>query len=389
MTNFKYYGRIFPESKKFMNKNISRREWLIGGTVIAGSMLTSNIGLAQSWPEINKNPTPENPIRCAFNENVYGPSLKAKEAILGAYKEAHLYNFATQFELKKIISTMENLPQDHIAMESGSTPFLDKAAYVAKMHNGAILVPYPTYNSVIGTGQDIGAKIISVPVGDDMAINLDAMRAAMTDEVKLVYLCNPNNPIPTIIEKNALRDFCLEMSKKALVLVDEAYYEYADSPDYATMADLVQENKNIIVARTASKIHAFAGIRVGFAFAHPETLKLITGRFNLSMNYMALKGAIASYQDTEYQTFIKQKNKESMQILYNMFEDLKLEYIKSNSNFTFFNARRPSSEVEKRMKELGVLTGREFKPFTNWVRISTAKPEEMRYVTDIYRKEFG
>ncbi len=372
-----------------MTSEITRREWLAGGTLLAGSLIASNIAKAQTVMEPNLNPTPNNAIRAGSNENVYGPSLKAQEAMNKAMKTAHLYDFRSQFVLKKVISEIENIPEDHIAMANGSSPFLEKAGYVSRIQDGTVLAPYPTYNTLSSTARTLGGKVIDVPVDENMSVDLEAMRTAMTDEVKMIYICNPNNPIPTIIEKKALREFCIEMSKRAIIVIDEAYYEYVDNPDFSSMVDLVTEHKNIIVARTASKIHAFAGIRVGFAFAHPETLLLIAGRFNLSMGNVAMQGAIVSYQDTEYQNFIKQKNKESMAILYELFEDLNLPYIKSNTNFVFFKAGRPSKEIATELRKHGIMSGREFKPFTDWVRWSTVKPQEMQYVADTYKKLYG
>ena len=368
---------------------MTRREWLVGGTMLATGLMVSGIAKAQVFPDPISNPTMENPIRVGSNENVYGPSLKAQAAMEKAKAKAHLYNFWENRDLKQLIAKMENIPADHIGISTGSSPFLEKAGYIARFDNGAVLCPDPTYGSLPMMASRVGAKVIRVPVGDDMAISLDAMRAAMTDEVKVVYLCNPNNPIPTIIEKNALREFCLEMSKRALVIIDEAYYEYVDDPIYATMADLVVENQNIVVCRTASKIHAFAGIRVGFAFAHPETLKLLTPPFNLSVSYAGIMGAMASYQDTEYQDFVRAKNKESMQILYDVFDELGLEYIKSHTNFTFFNAGMPATELTKALEAYGVRGSRPFPPFMNWSRMSTVKPEEMRHVAKALKEILG
>lgn len=372
-----------------MTNSITRRDWLIGGSLIAGGLMTSNAARSQTFPTPNLNPTPENRIRCGSNENVYGPSLKAQAAMDKAKSKAHLYNFRAIGQLKDVISKMENIPADHIDMASGSSPFLEKAGYIARFDKGAVLCADPTYSTVSYAAQRLGCDVIRVPVGDDMAIDLEAMRSAMTDNVKVIYLCNPNNPIPTIIEKNALKDFCLEMSKRAIVIVDEAYFEYVDNPDFETMAPLVTEHQNIVVCRTASKIHAFAGIRVGFVFAHPDTLSLFAPPFNLSMNYMAMEGAIVSYQDIEYQNFIKQKNKQSMEILYAVFDELGLEHIKSNTNFTYFNAKRPSTEVAAAMREFGIEASRPFQPFTNWMRLSTAKPEEMVLVAEALRKVFA
>ena len=375
-----------------MADNITRRDWLAGTTAIAGSVILSKTAAsAQTVSLLNVNPTQENPLRMGFNENPYGQSEKARKAMIDAMDKSHQYNFFAIRQLFEVMVKQSGLPFENISFAAGSGQFLERLTYLNHIDGGAILTPTPTYGDVVRVGRALGSKIIEVPVGEDMAINLEAMRQAMTDEVKLIYICNPNNPIPTIVEKNALKEFCIEMSKKAVVLIDEAYYEYAGSPDYATMADLVTEHKNIVVLRTASKIHGFAGVRIGYAFSDPDMVKRMGNGFpiNMAMNYMAIRGAIESFQDTDYQNYVVQKNNEALDILYKMFDELDLPYIKSNANFTFFNAGRPSKEIENRMRELHIITGREFKPFTNWVRISTAKPEEVEYFTQVYKREFG
>ena len=306
-----------------MKTDITRREWLAGGTALAGSIVASQITSAQTVPTPNMNPTPQNPIRAGFNENVYGHSAKAKKVMLEAAEKAHLYDFFSQRNLKEVISKMENLPGDHIAIGNGSTPFLERAAYVCAIQQGKVLTSNPTYGSVPGTARALGVEVITVPVDENLSIDLEATRAAMTDDVKLIYFCNPNNPIPSIIEKTSLEEFCLEVSKKAMVVVDEAYYEYVRDDSYSTMAHLVKDNPNIIVLRTASKIHGFASVRVGFAFTHPDTMKKLMAFRSGTTSYPALMGAITSYKDTDYQKFVVDKNYESLEILYKMFEELR------------------------------------------------------------------
>ncbi len=374
-----------------MTKSITRREWLTGTTTAAatGLMLSTVSATAQSFMQPNINPTAKNPIRAHLNENAYGQSLKARKAIAAAADDSHKYAFESIFEFLALLTKLEDIPREYVMVGGGSTEFLEKAAVFNAIEGGDILLPTPTYGDIARFGRTLGSKLIEVPVGEDMAINLNAMREAMTDNTKLIYLCNPNNPIPSIIEKNALKEFCNEMSEKATVLIDEAYFEYVDNPSYESMISLVKENKNIIVTRTASKIHAFAGMRIGACYAHPDIIKKMFGLFTNTLNLPALRGAIESYQDMEYQAFLKQKNSENQQIIYKMLDDLDLEYVESNANFIFFNAGRPSSDVADTMKKHHILTGREFKPFTNWVRLSLTKPEEMQYFADIYRREFG
>lgn len=372
-----------------MTTNLTRREWLAGTAAASSILLPGAIASAQTFMQPNVNPTAENPIRAHLNENVYGQSLKARKAITDAADDSHKYAFQTIFQLLGLMAKLGDIPQEYVGIGAGSTEFLEKAAVFNALAGGDILLPTPTYGDIARFGRTLGSKLIEVPVGDDMAINLDAMRAAMTDNVKLIYLCNPNNPIPSIIEKNALREFCLEMSEKATILIDEAYFEYVDNPNYESMLSLVKENKNMMVTRTASKIHAFAGMRIGVCYAHPDIIKRMFGLFTNTLNMPAMRGAIESYQDMEYQAFLLQKNKECQNIIYKMLDDLGLEYVESNANFIFFNAGRSTKEVAETMKKYHILTGREFQPFPNWVRLSLTKPEETQYFTDMYRKEFG
>ena len=374
-----------------MTKKMTRRDWLTGSATAAATTiaLSGTKAAAQTFMTPNVNPTAENPIRAHLNENVYGQSLKARKAIADSADDSHKYAFQTLFQLLGLMAKLEDIPQEYVGLGAGSTEFLEKAAVFNAIAGGDILLPTPTYGDIARFGRTLGSKLIEVPVGDDMAINLDAMRAAMTKNVKLIYLCNPNNPIPTIIEKNALKEFINEYSDQATVLIDEAYFEYVDNDKYESMIGMVKENKNVIVTRTASKIHAFAGMRFGVCYAHPDIIKKMFGLFTNTLNLPAMRGAIASYQDIEYQTFLRQKNKECQMIVSNMLDDLNLEYVESNANFIFFNAGRPSTEVAEIMKKHHILTGRPFPPFTNWVRLSLSKPEEMQYFTEMYRKEFG
>ncbi|HPF45938.1 MAG: aminotransferase class I/II-fold pyridoxal phosphate-dependent enzyme [Alphaproteobacteria bacterium] len=375
-----------------MKNNITRREWLVGSSAIAGGLMLGGAATAQEMAQMMNMGAPiskDNPIRMTNNENPYGISPKVMKVIIDAYKLAHTYNFTTGRKLIKVIADIENIPENTIAVGAGSTEYLTAAGALCGIAGGDLIAAYPTYASITRSAQNFGAKLISVPVGGDMSIDLDAMRKAVTNNTKCIYLCNPNNPIPSIIEKNALEQFCLEMSKKAMIVIDEAYYEYARDPNYSTMAHLVKDNPNIVVLRTASKIHAFANVRIGFAFAHPDTLKELLKFRSNTTSYPALMGAITSYQDKEHQEFIIDKNYESMDILYKMFDDLGMRYIKSNTNFVYADAGQDAQIVHDKLLESGILIGRKFEPFTNWIRISTAKPEETEYFVKVYKRDFG
>ena len=149
-------------------------------------------------------------------------------------------------------------------------------------------------------------------------------------------------------------------------------------------------HKNIIVARTASKIHGLAGMRVGFGYAHPDLAGEMNWRKTGGNHVLGLKAAEASYRDDEFQEFSKRKNRESRAIVARMCDELGLRYIKSNTNFTFIETGMENSRLQETMSEYGILTGRDFPPYhSSWSRISMSKPEEMEYFVQVYKRLFA
>lgn len=372
-----------------MTNKISRREWLIGSSALAGGLVLAKTASAQSVTVSGYTPTPENPIRMSSNENPYGINRSARIAMNNSYDVAHLYGGSGRRELTELLTSNEGVAPENLLITSGSSEILHTMALLTGIEGGSILAPNPTFdNNFLKYADRMGINKIRVPVADDMSIDLDAMRAAMTDDVKIIYIVNPNNPTPTVIHGEELKKFCIEMSKRCYVFIDEAYYEYVTDPDYETMIPLAVEHDNIIVTRTASKVHGFAGVRVGFGFGTPAMLKKIKDKLTGSVSTVSIHGALASYKDTDQIEFILRKNQESLEILYELFEKHNMRYIKSNTNFTYVETGIEASEFGKRFRKYGIQVGRPFYPFTKWCRISTAKPEDMKYFAEVYEKEF-
>lgn len=372
-----------------MTNNITRRDWLIGGAAMAGGLALANSGTAQSLTIDGYVPTPENPIRFSSNENPYGINRAARNAMIKSFDFSHLYGGSGRRELTQLIANQENVAPENVLTTSGSSEILHTLALITGIEGGSILAPDPTFdNNFMKYADRMGINKIRVPVAADMSIDLDAMRAAMTDDVRIIYIVNPNNPTPTVLHAEELREFCLEMSQRCYVFIDEAYYEYVSDPGYETMIPLAVENENIIVTRTASKIHGFAGVRVGFGFGTPAMLKKIKDKVTGTVSTISINGALASYQDRDYIDFVIRKNAESLDILYKLFEKHNLRYIKSNTNFTYVETGIEASEFGQRFRKYGIQVGRPFQPFTKWCRISTSKPEDTQYLADCYEKEF-
>lgn len=378
--------------------NLTRRQILLGGSAIAvagfipgipRTPLTPSMKLMQSTLAADI-PRPDYMIRLSANENPYGPSRVALKAINANMHLTNRYS-GDPGPLMKVVADINGVSTDNMLVGTGSSEILNVAGMLASRNNGSIVCVDPTYQSLLRYAERSGAEIIRIPVNESLNADLDAMRAAVRNDTDMVYLVNPNNPIPSIIEKNAMREFVLEMSQDRLVFIDEAYHEYVDNPDYESMIGLIAEgHKNIIVSRTASKIHGLAGMRIGFGFAHPDLASRMDGVKTGETHVLAIEAAYASYQDQEFQAFALRKNKESRKIVEDMCEELGLRYVKSNTNFTFIQTGMENKAVQEKMREYGILTGRDFPPYhTSWTRISMSKPEEMEYFVQVYKSLFA
>ena len=370
-----------------MNSTLSRRKLLFGGAALTGAAALDRLtgGLRLIDAAHADLAAPSVPIRMSSNENPFGPSPKAVQAMVDAFDESSLYG-GVSGQILDTLSKIENVPPESITIGAGSGEILEAAAVLASLNPGSLVAPYPTFSQLTRTAEALGTEIINVPVDENMDTDLEAMYAAIRPDTRMVYLCNPNNPIPAIIEKSAMEDFVRTVAKDRLVFVDEAYYEYVDNPDFSSMMHLVEEGvDNVIVARTASKIHGFAGLRIGFGYGHPDLIRKLNEVITGSVSILTQHAALVAYQDMDFQQFSRAKNKEGMAILEGMYEELGLRYVKSNANFSFFETGVDNDTFRQTMSEHGILTGRNFPPFSNWARVSIAKPEEVAYFVQTYK----
>jgi len=377
--------------------NLTRRQILLGGGAIVGAGLAPVIPATTGSSALNlistalgaDIPKPDQPIKMSSNENPYGPSRVALQAIA---RNIHLTNryAADPTDLINVVAKINNISPDHIMTGTGSSEILNVAGMLVGLWEGSVVCADPTYQSLLRYAENAGVEILRVRVAEGLNADLEGMRRAVRSDTNMMYIVNPNNPIPSVIEKNAMKEFVLEQAEDRLVFVDEAYHEFVDNPDYESMLGLIAEgHNNIIVSRTSSKIHGLAGMRVGFGFAHPDLINEMKMRRTGQETVLGLAAALASYQDMEFQDFSRRKNKESLAIVEGMCEDLGVRYAKSNTNFTFIETGIENAEVQKMMLEHGILTGRLFPPFTTWSRISMSTPEHMQYFVQVFRKLFA
>ncbi len=361
-----------------MSTWLTRRQMLFrGGVALGGVILAGRVGKGGEMILESRASSGE-ALRMMWNENPYGPSEAARGAMSNAFREANLYPDEALDEMRAVIAERVGLTRDHIVLGSGSTEILQVVALAGIGDGGEVISADPTFQVLNSYATNVGGTVHRVPVDDALRLDLEAMAEKVNENTKLVYVCNPNNPTGTIVPDADLRPFCEEMAKRALVVVDEAYHEYVESPAYRSLVDLVRDGHNVIVTRTASKIHGLAGLRVGFGIGQPERVKQLRERLTGTMNIMGLRAAIASYRDGQFQSFCFNKNKQSKSIVYEALRELNCRYIESETNFVFFEMGIQIEQFQKNMEDHGIRVGRPFPPYLKWCRLSMAKPDEMQ-----------
>jgi histidinol-phosphate aminotransferase len=318
------------------------------------------------------------PVRLAFNENPFGMSPKAKDGISTGWWEHSQYDLQSNGALKRAFATHVGVDPSNVLITQGSSETLSVAALAYGLHGSEVVIPWPTFEGLPDYAETMGATVHRVPLTADLGHDFAAMDARITNAVGLVFVCNPNNPTSTLSDAQQMRSFVSAAQHRALVIVDEAYHDFVDTPGHRSMTDLVLKGENIIVSRTASKIHGLAGLRVGFAIARPDIVQRLEARMTGNPNAFGMQAAIASLADTQYQEFVKGRNREGRALLTSTLTAMGKRVAPSQTNFVFFQTGMPNDRFRAAMREKGFLTGRNFPPYLDWSRVSIGTPEEMK-----------
>lgn len=385
-----------------MNEKINRRNVLKSGLMaIAGMSFAPHLSMGAFSstpfsldpenriyisPLVREHYLPIDPLapkiiaRLNANENPYGPPLSAQKAVADSVKYGNRYAWKEMNDLIEKIAKKEGVPADHIMMGPGSSDLLEKVALVLFMNGGNVVSADPCYMSLIKVAESVGATWKAVPCTADWSHDLKAMEAAVDQDTKLVYICNPNNPTGAITSGKELLDFCSRVSDKVPIFIDEAYIELAVGADTQSMVSLLTQKKNVIVARTFSKIMGMAGIRVGYMAALPSFLEQINKitRGGMGISYTSIFAASASLDDQDFQASTRKRNHEAKTYLYGILDKMGYKYIPSYTNFVIFPVSIPGNDLLAKMNAKGIAI-RAFDIYDKpWCRVSIGTMDEMK-----------
>lgn len=332
---------------------------------------------------------PDDIAKLNSNENPYGPSKMVRQTLIDNFDLACRYPFIVIKDLVQQLAEKEGVSKDHIVITGGSTEGLKAVGLTYGLNGGELIAADPTFQSMLHYAENYGGLVHRVPVDENMGHDLEAMARRVTSKTSLIFICNPNNPTGTLIEKGKLRDFCTSMDSKAMIFSDEAYYDFITEPDYPSMIELVKEGRNLIVSKTFSKVFGMAGLRIGYLVARPDIATRLKASVMAMTNTLAIEAAKTALQDDEFYKFSVAKNVEAKNSIYKTLSDLGLEYIPSHTNFVFFKSGRHIDLLSAAMVKENVLIGRPFPPFYDWARISTGTTAQVAQFDTALKKVMG
>jgi len=356
----------------------TRRDWMRSSIGLGGLLLAPEIALSKE--EVRKfNPRPLTKIiKLSSNENPYGPSKRVQKAVIKSFENACRYPRTYSNALAEKLAKLHGVSTENIIITGGSTEGLKITGLTFANDGGEIIAAKPTFLAMMNFAEQWGAKIRWVPVGEDKGYDLNAINNRINNKTKIVFLCNPNNPTGSAIEKESLIDFCSSASKNTIVFSDEAYYDFIQTPNYPSMDSLVREGKNVIVSKTFSKVYGLAGFRIGYLIAPSHLSKEIRKNIVAMTNVPAIAAADTALDDNEFYNFSLNKIIQGRKIITTTLDKIGLKYTPSNTNFVFFHSGRHIDDLGKQMLEQGVKIGRPFPPFYDWCRISIGTLEETK-----------
>ncbi len=327
-----------------------------------------------------------NIVRLSANENPYGPSPMALKAMTDSFGLSCRYPDEHNNVLIEKLAKLNGVDHDQILLGDGSSEILKLCAetFTGK-DRGTLVAADPTFEPILQQAGLNGAEVVKVPLTASFAHDLPKMLSAA--KRGLIYVCNPNNPTASITPNRELSEFIGRTTRETMILVDEAYFHYAESPDYESVIPLVKNHPNLIVSRTFSKVYGMAGLRCGYCVAQKETVEQLRAHQMWdSVNILALAAASASLDDPDQVPNGQRLISEAKAFTIGELDKLGYKTIPSQANFIMFDCKRPVVPLIQALKQRNVQVGRLFPALPNYMRLTIGKKPEMEKFLMAFRE---
>lgn len=296
-------------------------------------------------------------IKLASNENCLGPSPKAVAAIKASLGNINRYPDASSFYLKKKLADILDIDENMIMLGNGSDEVIVTAIRTFVNEGEKVLIAQPTFLIYEIAAQIANSEMEFIPLTEDLKYDLAAMKKAINPKTKMIFIANPDNPTGTYVTKTELDEFIKDIPKSVIVILDEAYYEFAKDAfrDYPNGMDYL-DKPNVIVTRSLSKAYGLAGLRVGYAVSSPQVIGYMERvRDPFNVNLLAQVGALAALDDRAFLKKSLDHVRKEKALLYKAFDKMGLKYVKSATNFMLVDVKKDCKEVFQALLRKGVI----------------------------------
>ena len=367
-----------------MNESLTRRGFARGLASALGAL-----AVAPGLPRPAARPhsgLPPGTVRIDSNENPYGPSPMALEAMSASQTIAARYPDALEDDLIKALAKLHGVTPDNVLLGCGSGEILRMADMAFLGPDRKVVAAEPTFEAVLAYARVTRAEPVKVPLTPDYRHDLVTMAEACDERAGLVYVCNPNNPTGTIVTRDEIRAFIERVPRSVTILVDEAYHHFVEDARYASAFDWIGTAPNLVVVRTFSKIYGLAGMRLGYAVGTKESIDAM-GRHRIwsNANAAVLEAAMASLDDAGLLPRYRRAINETRRRLCDEIRKDGRVVIPSEANFVMIDVGSDVEPVIAALRARDILVGRKFPSLPKWLRVSIGTPDEMRRFLAAFR----
>ncbi|KTC55313.1 aminotransferase [Pseudomonas fluorescens ABAC62] len=316
-----------------------------------------------------------------YNESPYGPSTAAREAMQRGITTAGRYPYPHMYALAELFAQQQGIAEEQVAVFSGSMAALRYAVLAFTSENRGLVMANPSYEVPRQAAESRKAPVKEVSLNTEHAHDVPAMLAA-DPQAGMLYLCNPNNPTGTLTPTDAIRQALANKPKGSVLVVDEAYIDFAQAP---SVVDWVKDHDDLLVLRTFSKIYGMAGARLGLAVGHPSLLErlLVFGGDNVPAG-SSLLGGLASLEDVKLLPQRKALNAQLREETITWLKGRGFTCTASQANCFMIDVKRPAEQVIDKLAAHGVLIGRVWESWPQWVRVTVGNKQEMARFREVF-----
>lgn len=342
---------------------------------------------ARSLESIQREYGFEKVIKLAGNENSLGYSPLAKKALENSLEGLSYYPDPYETNLRERLTKKLNVDGNQLIFGVGSFSLISLVAQTFINPDEEAIMAEPSFGWYKMATITVDGKIISVPLKNH-CVDLDEIKAHITDKTRVIWLCNPNNPTGTQFGRNSFERFLNGIRDDIVIVLDEAYIDFTEQPDIASGIKYIDKHENIIVLRTFSKLYGLASLRIGYGIASQELITyMVKAQVPISVNHLAQVAALASLDDTEFENLVLENCRRSKKLYYETLGELGLGYIKSNGNFIMFDLGSDCEYFVMEFLKRGILIrgGREF-GMPTWLRVTIGTYEENQLVLEILKE---